>query len=115
MSTERPKEASPPRVRTGQGSTQLDKDEFARRLRERFYDPAFDHVAAEIERVIDVAWDGYERYRKGPRARRAGPGFADPSHELPIEWLETRDRIPEAQAHHDDPQVPGGGRPRMAC
>jgi hypothetical protein len=31
-----------PKVRTGQGSTGLTKDEFLRRRKERFYDPVFD-------------------------------------------------------------------------
>ena len=34
-----------PGVRKGQGSTQLTREEFERRWRERFYDPAFDAVA----------------------------------------------------------------------
>lgn len=46
-----------PAVRKGQGSTKLTKEEFRRRLRERFYDPAFETVAPEIDRVIDVALD----------------------------------------------------------
>ncbi|MGH9328941.1 MAG: NADPH-dependent FMN reductase, partial [Vicinamibacterales bacterium] len=58
-----------PTVRKGQGSTKLTKEEFQRRVRDRFYDPAFESVASEIERVIDVAWDGYGKYRKSPRTR----------------------------------------------
>jgi multimeric flavodoxin WrbA len=80
----------------------LTREEFERRLGERFHDPAFDSVRSEIERVIDVAWNGYDEYRKSPRRRKAGPGFADPEHELPIEWLDARDRILAAQREHDD-------------
>jgi multimeric flavodoxin WrbA len=95
-----------PVVRTGQGSTKLTKDEFRRRIRERFDDPAFDAVAAEIERVVDVAWDNYDAYRKSPRTRKAGPGFSDPEFELPVEWLEARDRIRDAEARHRNPAAP---------
>jgi hypothetical protein len=37
-----------PEVRTGQGNVKLSREEFERRLGERFYDPAFDAVRDEI-------------------------------------------------------------------
>lgn len=95
-----------PAVRTGQGDVKLTREEFARRLAERFHDPAFDRVRPEIARVIEVAWDAYDSYRKSPRTRRAGPGFADPEFELPVEWLETRHQIHEAQRRQADPAAP---------
>ena len=95
-----------PEVRKGQGDVQLSRDEFARRLRERFSDPAFDAVHDELERIIDVAWNGYAKYRRSPRKRRAGEGFADPEFELPVEWLETRARIQEAERRQQDPSSP---------
>jgi multimeric flavodoxin WrbA len=95
-----------PGVRRGQGSTKLTREEFGRRIRDRFTDPAFDAVAAEIDRIVAVAWDGYDAYRKNPRTRRAGPGFADPEHALPVEWLATRDRIREAEGRRQDPASP---------
>lgn len=95
-----------PRVRTGQGDVKLSRAEFARRLGERFYDPAFDSVRSEVERVIEVAWQGYDAYRKSPRRRKAGAGFADPEFELPVEWLETRERIQEAERRQRDPATP---------
>jgi multimeric flavodoxin WrbA len=96
-------------VRTGQGSVALTREEFERRLRERFYDPAFDAVAGEIDRIVAVAWNAYREYRKTPRTRQAGAGFADPDFELPVEWLETRDRIQEAARRYQDP----GSAPRV--
>ena len=45
-------------------------------------DPAFDALADELDRVADVAWDGYSNSRKSPRTRKAGPGFADPDYDL---------------------------------
>lgn len=45
-----------PQVRKGQGSVQLSREEFVRRLGERFYDPAFDAVRDELNLVLDSAW-----------------------------------------------------------
>src|SRR5262245_51322957 len=95
-----------PVVRTGQGSTKLTREEFARRLRERFYDPAFGVAEDEIARFVEIAWDGYHEYRKSPRKRRAGRGFADPDYEVPLEWLATRGAIRSAQRAHDDRASP---------
>lgn len=54
---------APPEICTGQGEVQLDRAEFARRFRQRFFDPAFEEVDDELQAVVDAAWDGYERYR----------------------------------------------------
>jgi len=85
------------RVRKGMPSVALTKAEFTRRISERFYDPAFDSLKPEIARIIDAAWNGYHEYRKSPRTRRAGGRYADPDHELPIEWLKARDAIARAE------------------
>lgn len=95
-----------PRVRKGQGETHLSREDFFRRYRQRFYDPAFHSVDAEIDRVIDAAWQAYDAYRKSPRKQKAGPGFANPDFELPIEWLETRAAIQRAEQEHRDARRP---------
>ena len=95
-----------PDVRKGQGDVKLSRAEFERRLRERFYDPAFDARSHQIEAIVEVAWQSYDQYRKSPRTRKAGAGFADPAFELPVEWLEARDRVVAAQREHDDPAAP---------
>ena len=94
------------RVRKGQGDVKLSRTEFERRVRERFYDPAYDRVSAEIDRVVAVAWESYDEYRKSPRTRPAGHAFADPKFELPVEWLDTRDAIIRAQQEHDAQDAP---------
>jgi multimeric flavodoxin WrbA len=95
-----------PVVRKGQGNVKLQRDEFERRYRERFYDPSFDAVSAELDRIVEVAWKNYDEYHKSPRTRKAGQEFANPDFDLPVEWLETRDRILEAGKKHDDPTSP---------
>jgi len=101
--------ARTPRVRKGQPDVALSREEFDRRFRERFSDPAFDAAPDAMQRIADIAWDAYRQYRKSPRTRKAGPGFADPDFNLPVEWLDTRARIQDAQREHDDP----AGRPRV--
>jgi multimeric flavodoxin WrbA len=91
-----------PEVRKGQTDVKLSREAFERRIKERFYDPAFEQVSQQIDAIVDVAWRTYDEYHKSPRKRKAGPGFADPEHELPIEWLEARERIIEAQKQHQD-------------
>ncbi|HEY4212590.1 MAG TPA: NAD(P)H-dependent oxidoreductase [Steroidobacteraceae bacterium] len=96
-------------VRKGQGSTHLSKEEFSSRLKERFCDPVFESLGAEIDRIVDSAWEVYDQYHKSPRKQPAGAGFADPTFELPIEWLATRAHIIEAQRQQQDP----GSRSRV--
>jgi multimeric flavodoxin WrbA len=93
--------ASPPTIRKGAPSVQLSRDEFRRRFRLRFVDPAYDAVAAELDAVEAVAWDAYHSHRKAPRTREAGPGFSDPSYQLSRDWLAARDAVHDAQALHE--------------
>lgn len=116
---------NPPRVpfvRRGQGDTTLSREEFAKRFREQFHDPAFDSLNAEIERLTQVAWDGYENSRKSPRTRKAGEGFADPDYDLSVEWLGAREAIKRAEARHLDAAadsrvllICGSSRSDMTC
>jgi len=95
-----------PTVRKGQGDVKLSREEFVARLGERFYDPAFDTVRAEIDRIIEVAWQSYDEYHKSPRKRRAGSGFADPEFELPVEWLAAHDAVTAAEERQRDRAAP---------
>jgi multimeric flavodoxin WrbA len=111
-----------PKVRKGTPSVQLSREEFSKRARERFYDPSFTAVAPEIEKVIDTAWKNYKEYRKSPRTRRAGRGFSDPDFELPIEWLDARNAIAEAEKRRNNPRsksrillVNGSSRSDQTC
>jgi multimeric flavodoxin WrbA len=102
-----------PTVRKGQTDVRLSREEFERRYRENFSDPAFEHAGSEVNRIVEIAWKIYDEYRKSPRRQKAGAGFADPDFDLPIEWLETRQRILDAQREHDDAQA--RGRVLLVC
>jgi multimeric flavodoxin WrbA len=115
-------ESSVPRVVKGMASVELTHAEFARRFRERHHDPAFEPVSDELDAVIEVAWRGYIEYRKSPRTRKAGPGFADPEYDLSLDWLATRAAISNAQNAQRDPQSPsrilvinGSARTDQSC
>lgn len=95
-----------PAPRKGMPSVQLDEAEFRRRFKSQFADPAFDAVAAELDRVAAVAWDGYASYRKSPRTRKAGPGFADPDYDLAEDWRKAHDAVRKAQAEYENPDEP---------
>jgi multimeric flavodoxin WrbA len=109
-------------VRTGMPAVKLNRDEFERRYRSRFKDPAFAPLQREISAVMDAAWDAYSNSRKSPVTRKAGPGFADPDYDLSVDWLAARDAIHAAQQRHDDPQqaprillINGSARSEHTC
>ena len=85
-------------VRTGQAPEPLTRDAFGERYRRRFLDPAFESEREAIARLEEIAWQAYKEGRKTPRTRKAGEHFADPTHDLSVEWLGTRDRLRAAQA-----------------
>jgi multimeric flavodoxin WrbA len=95
-----------PLVRHHSKYVPLTREAFRERFFERFSDPAFDDVQAELEKVCERAWDGYIQYRKSPRTQAAGPGFADPAFQLSLDWLKARQAIQEAQERHADPASP---------
>ncbi|TPL76091.1 flavodoxin family protein [Mesorhizobium sp. B2-3-15] len=86
-----------PEPRKGMPSPRLDEQAFKRRYGEQFNDPAFGPLAADIERITEVAWQAYRDSRKSPRTRKAGRGFADPDYDLAVDWLEARQAIERAK------------------
>jgi multimeric flavodoxin WrbA len=105
MSPEKP-HPSEPRVVKGDQNFALDRETFRKRWLEQAYDPSYESVSSELERVIDVAWNAYQKYKKSPRTQPAGPEFADPNFPLAVEWLAARRQVIEAQRRHDDPAAP---------
>ena len=100
------KDGRGPEPRKGMPSPQLDHDAFRARYLEQFADPAFDAVRAELDRVADIAWDGYAKHRKAPITAKAGPEFEDPDYDLAVEWYAARQAIKAAEADHTDPLGP---------
>jgi multimeric flavodoxin WrbA len=95
-----------PDVRKGMPPVKLSRDEFERRYRSRFIDPAFAPLQAELDAVVAAAWDAYGNSRKSPATRKAGQGFADPDYEIAADWFSARDAILKAQRRHDDKNEP---------
>ena len=95
-----------PAVRRQAEYVPLTKEQFRERFLAKFYDPAFDGVRAELEKVFEKACDGYFAYRKSPRTKPAGKGFADPKYPVAVEWLETRAKIEAAEKRQKDPKSP---------
>ena len=94
------------RPRTGQADAPLSRDEFGRRFREHFDDPAFASEAPAIERLEVIAWQAFDQGRKAPRTRKAGEGWADPDYDLSVEWLATHDRLEAAQRRWGEAATP---------
>ena len=93
-------------VRTGQAAHPLSEEEFAKRFRSLFYDPAFAGKESVINQLMEVAWNAHQEKRKSPVTRTAGAGFFDPDYELSVEWLATRDAIEVAQRSYENPSGP---------
>jgi hypothetical protein len=72
-------------VRKGMPSVELSREEFEKRYRSRFKDPAFKQLERELDAIVAAAWDGYSNSRKSPVTRKAGPGFADPEYEMSVD------------------------------
>lgn len=100
------KQTAAPEVRKGMPSSRLGEDEFKRRFRSQYQDPAFAALEDELARVTEAAWDAYANSRKSPRTRKAGPGFADPHYDLAVDWYEAHHAVRSAQARHDDRASP---------
>jgi len=94
------------RIRREMPDVALTREQFLERIRAHFYDPAFGSLAADVDRVVEVAWQAYDGGRKAPRTQKAGPGYADPDYGLSVEWIEASRRIKEAERRQKDPSSP---------
>jgi multimeric flavodoxin WrbA len=95
-----------PAVRIGQAEFPLSRAEFAARFRARFADPAFEGKSAQIEELLEAAWDGYRKSRKSPITRKAGAEFADPDYDLSVDWLQAHEAIHAAEQRGNDESQP---------
>jgi len=94
------------RIRREMPDVALTREQFFERIRAHFYDPAFGSLAADVDRVVEVAWQAYDGGRKAPRTQKAGPGYADPDYDLSVEWSEASRRIKEAERRQKDTASP---------
>ena len=85
------------KIRKGQAPAPLTRAEFHARFVVRFYDPAYAAEHEAIARLEEIAWAAVQEGRKSPVTRAAGRGFADPSYETSVQWLDTRQRLKAAQ------------------
>jgi multimeric flavodoxin WrbA len=95
-----------PEVRRGQAPPTLSREEFGRRYRLRFTDPAFEAESEAIGRLEAIAWQAMVDGRKAPVTRPAGPGYADPTYALSVDWTATRARLDAAQQAWQRPETP---------
>jgi multimeric flavodoxin WrbA len=93
-------------VRKDMPGVELSEAEFKKRYRQYFFDPAFDLLQPDIERITEVAWQAYSGSRKAPQTRRAGETFAEPDYQLSVEWIAASERIKEAERRQKDPATP---------
>lgn len=87
--------------RKGMPGVELTRDEFTRRYMRQFFDPAFDPLRKELDRIAATAWDGYIEGRKAPVTRKAGAGYADPDYDLSVDWIEASERIGKARLDYE--------------
>ena len=95
-----------PEIRTGQGAEPLTEEEFRRRARHRFVGKPYEQAAAAVNEVIGAAYENYKESNKAPYTRPAGPGFADPTYELSVEWSATREAVLKAEEEYRRPDSP---------
>lgn len=95
---------SKPAVRRQTEWTPLTKAQYRERFFARFYDPVYEAVRPELEKVFEKVWDSYIVYRKSPRLAPAGPGYAEPAFQVAVEWLEARAKIDAAEKRQKDPR-----------
>lgn len=94
------------KIRKGQAPPKLGREEFGARFRQSYVDPAFREEDQSIARLEEIAWQNYVGGRKAPFTRPAGPGYADPTYDLSVDWLATKTRIDQAQRRWSDAATP---------
>jgi hypothetical protein len=93
-------------VRKGMPPRNLSRQEFDRRFKSGFTDPAFTPLTSELQAIADAAWQSYAASPKSPHTRKAGPGFADPEYEISVDWLDARAAVLDAQRRYEDAARP---------
>src|SRR5215207_8161263 len=89
----------------GHAPPQLTREVFKQRFMQSYFDPAYRAEDAALARLEEIAWSAYQEGRKAPVTQPAGPGFADPSYELSVEWRAARDKLIEAAQDWGKPET----------
>ena len=55
------------KLRRGQPDNRLTYDDFLAEFKKNFFDPNFDTLAVEIDKIESQAWQNYQEHRKSPR------------------------------------------------
>lgn len=92
-------------ARTSGDDLHLDEVEFKKRFNEHFYDPRFQALRPEIDKITQQAWINYQDHRKAPVTQKAGAGYKDPTYDLSVEWIEANRAIKAAQKQYEDPNA----------
>ncbi len=92
-------------IRKGQQPAELTREQFHERFMQRYYDPAFRSEDEALARLEAIAWDALKEGRKAPITRPAGEGFADPTYEVSVQWLDANQRLKQAQKRWADPST----------
>lgn len=94
------------KIRKGQAPASLTRAEFQERFNVRYYDPAYAPERDAIARLEQIAWEAMQEGRKAPLTRPAGRGFADPTYQVSMQWLDTRRRLKAAEKRWHDRATP---------
>ncbi len=94
------------KIRKGQAPAPLTRAEFHEHFAMRFYDPAYAVESDAIARLEAIAWGAVQEGRKAPITKPAGRGFADPTYEVSVQWLDTRKRLRLAEKRWHDKATP---------
>ncbi|WP_313809417.1 flavodoxin family protein [Sphingobium sp.] len=98
----RRKQADETTPRKGMPDPRLNRTSFLQRFRSQFQDPVFDGMRDAVGQIAEGAWDAYSGHRKSPRTQKAGAGYADPDHDLAIDWIDAAHAIDHARAEYED-------------
>jgi len=66
---------APVDVRKGMPPVELSREEFEKRYRSRFADPAFEPLQRELDAITAAAWDAYSSSRKFAAHAQGGTGL----------------------------------------
>lgn len=92
-----------PEPRKSEGIAEIDETEFKRRFEDRFKDPLYDRMRAQVHELANIAWDAHKKGNKAPFTRKAGACYKDPDYDISVDWLNTKEAIDKARLEQENP------------